>query len=123
MSLVYSAKDTLLNRLVAVKVLREQYANDREFLERFHREAQAAASLSHPNVVNVYDVGTVNETPFIVMEYVEGKNLSEIIREQERLSPDYAVKIVLQICSALAHAHKYKIVHRDIKPHNTDHRR
>lgn len=118
MSLVYSAKDTLLNRLVAVKVLREQYANDREFLERFHREAQAAASLSHPNVVNVYDVGTVNETPFIVMEYVEGKNLSEIIREQERLSPDYAVKIVLQICSALAHAHKYKIVHRDIKPHN-----
>lgn len=118
MALVYSAKDILLNRLVAVKVLRDQYASDREFIERFHREAQAAASLSHPNVVNVYDVGTINQTPFIVMEYIEGQNLSEIIVEQGQLEPEYAVKILLQICSALAHAHRHNIVHRDIKPHN-----
>ncbi len=118
MALVYSAKDNLLNRLVAVKVLREQYANDSEFIERFHHEAQAAASLSHPNVVNVYDVGTINNTPFIVMEYVEGENLSEIIKKRGILEPDYVIKIAVQICAALAHAHKHKIVHRDIKPHN-----
>lgn len=118
MALVYSAKDTLLNRLVAVKVLRDQFVDDREFIDRFHREAQAAASLSHPNVVNVYDVGQIDKTPFIVMEYVEGKNLSEIIREQGTLDPKYSVEIALQICSALAHAHKHQIVHRDIKPHN-----
>jgi len=118
MALVYSAKDILLNRLVAVKILREQYANDKEFIDRFHREAQAAASLSHPNVVNVYDVGQTGKAPFIVMEYVEGKNLSEIIQENGRLAPELVVRISLQICSALAHAHKHNIVHRDIKPHN-----
>ncbi len=118
MALVYSAKDLLLNRLVAVKVLREQYATDSEFIERFHREAQAAASLSHPNVVNVYDVGQIGKTPFIVMEYVEGKNLSEIIKEQGTLKSEYAVNIGIQICSALTHAHRHNIVHRDIKPHN-----
>ena len=118
MALVYSAKDTLLNRLVAVKILREQYANDSEFIDRFYREAQAAASLSHPNVVTVYDVGTFDKTPFIVMEYIQGNNLSEIIKEQGRLDPRYAVKISIQICSALAHAHRHSIVHRDIKPHN-----
>lgn len=118
MALVYSAKDILLNRLVAVKVLRDQYATDSEFIDRFHREAQAAASLSHPNVVNVYDVGQIGKTPFIVMEYVEGKNLSEIIKEQGVLKPEYAVSIAIQICSALTHAHRHNIVHRDIKPHN-----
>ena len=118
LALVYSAKDTLLNRLVAVKILREQYANDSEFIDRFYREAQAAASLSHPNVVTVYDVGTFDKTPFIVMEYIQGNNLSEIIKEQGRLDPRYAVKISIQICSALAHAHRHSIVHRDIKPHN-----
>ena len=118
MALVYSAKDTLLNRLVAVKILREQYANDSEFIDRFYREAQAAASLSHPNVVTVYDVGTVEKTPFIVMEYVHGQNLSEIIKEQGQLNPADVVKVSIQICSALAHAHRHNIVHRDIKPHN-----
>ena len=83
-----------------------------------YREAQAAASLSHPNVVTVYDVGTFDKTPFIVMEYIQGNNLSEIIKEQGRLDPRYAVKISIQICSALAHAHRHSIVHRDIKPHN-----
>jgi len=118
MALVYSAKDTLLNRLVAVKILREQYANDSDFISRFYREAQAAASLSHPNVVTVYDVGTYNNTPYIVMEYIHGKNLSEIIKSKGRLDPAEAVKIGVQICSALAHAHRHNIVHRDIKPHN-----
>ncbi len=118
MALVYSAKDTLLNRLVAVKILREQYANDNEFIGRFYREAQAAASLSHPNVVTVYDVGTYGKTPFIVMEYIHGKNLSEVIKTEGRLSAAQAVKIAIQICSALAHAHRHGIVHRDIKPHN-----
>ncbi len=118
MALVYSAKDKLLNRLVAVKILREQYATDKEFIDRFYREAQAAASLSHPNVVNVYDVGQLEKTPYIVMEYIEGQNLSEIIKEKGMLSEEYVINIGIQICSALAHAHKHNIVHRDIKPHN-----
>lgn len=118
MALVYSAKDLLLNRIVAVKVLREQYADDSEFVGRFQREAQAAASLSHPNVVNIYDVGETGGTHYIVMEFVEGKNLSEIIKEQGTVDQQFAVDIVIQICSALAHAHEHGIVHRDIKPHN-----
>ncbi len=79
MALVYKAKDLLLNRIVAVKILRSQFSSDDEFIQRFRREAQAAASLSHPNVVNIYDVGDTGEIHFIVMEYVAGKNLSEVI--------------------------------------------
>lgn len=118
MALVYRAKDTLLNRIVAVKVLRDQFATDMEFVERFRREAQAAASLSHPNVVNIYDVGQTETAHFIVMEYVQGQNLSAVIREKGALSEHFVVSVAMQIAKALAHAHLHGIVHRDIKPHN-----
>ncbi len=117
MALVYKAKDTLLGRLVAVKVLRAQYAGDHEFVERFRREAQAAASLSHANVVNIYDVGQEDGVDFIVMEYVEGRNLKDVIRE-ERIALATAVHIAQQVAMALDHAHRHHLVHRDIKPHN-----
>ena len=117
MALVYKAKDMLLGRLVAVKVLREQYAGDREFVERFRREAQAAASLSHANVVNIYDVGQEDDVYFIVMEYVEGRNLKDIIRRQS-IPLGTAVHIAQQVAMALEHAHRHHLVHRDIKPHN-----
>lgn len=118
MALVYKALDTLLNRYVAVKVLRQQYAHDEEFVRRFRREAQSAASLSHPNVVSIYDVGQDEETHFIVMEYVEGSNLNDIIKAQAPLQAAEAVHIATQICDALEHAHANGIIHRDIKPHN-----
>lgn len=118
MALVYKAKDTLLNRLVAVKVLRSQFATDEKFIERFRREAQNAASLSHPNVVNIYDVGHSGETHFIVMEYVQGRNLNEIIREHQGLSEAFVTEVSSQIAEALGHAHQHEIIHRDIKPHN-----
>ncbi|NLJ24894.1 MAG: Stk1 family PASTA domain-containing Ser/Thr kinase [Firmicutes bacterium] len=118
MALVYKAKDRLLHRWVAVKVLREQYTSDEDFVERFRREAQAAASLSHPNVVNIYDVGEVQDTYYIVMEYVRGTNLKELIRKEGKLTPEQSVGIALQVAAALSHAHRRHLVHRDIKPHN-----
>ncbi len=118
MALVYKARDLLLNRYVAVKVLRPQFMHDDEFIRRFRREAQAAASLSHPNIVSIYDVGQEEDTHYIVMEFVDGSNLNEIIMERAPLQPDEAVKIASQICDALDHAHSNQIIHRDIKPHN-----
>lgn len=118
MALVYKANDILLNRNVAVKVLRQQFVHDEEFIRRFRREAQSAASLSHPNVVSVYDVGQEDDNHYIVMEYVEGNNLNEIIQERAPLQADEAVRIAMQICDALDHAHQNHIIHRDIKPHN-----
>lgn len=118
MALVYKALDVLLNRYVAVKVLRQQFVHDEEFIKRFRREAQSAASLSHPNVVSIYDVGQEDETHYIVMEYIEGHNLNEIIKERAPLQVDEAVRIAIQICDALDHAHQNHIIHRDIKPHN-----
>ncbi|MCC3379785.1 Stk1 family PASTA domain-containing Ser/Thr kinase [Paenibacillus farraposensis] len=118
MALVYKAQDILLNRNVAVKVLRQQFVHDEEFIRRFRREAQSAASLSHSNVVSIYDVGQEDEIHYIVMEYVEGKNLNEIIKERAPLQVDEAVRIASQICDALEHAHQNQIIHRDIKPHN-----
>ncbi|MFD0587912.1 Stk1 family PASTA domain-containing Ser/Thr kinase [Paenibacillus sp. GCM10027627] len=118
MALVYKAHDVLLNRKVAVKVLRQQFVNDEEFIRRFRREAQSAAALSHPNVVSIYDVGQEDETHYIVMEYVEGNNLNETIQERAPLQADEAVRIAVQICDALDHAHHNHIIHRDIKPHN-----
>ncbi|MNO15895.1 Serine/threonine-protein kinase PrkC [compost metagenome] len=118
MALVYRAHDILLNRNVAIKVLRNQFVHDEEFIRRFRREAQSAASLSHPNVVSIYDVGQEDEIHYIVMEYVEGKNLNEIIKERAPLQVDEAVRIASQICDALDHAHQNQIIHRDIKPHN-----
>ncbi len=118
MALVYKALDTLLGRKVAVKVLRQQFTNDDDFIKRFRREAQAAASLSHPNVVSIYDVGQDGDVHYIIMEFVEGLNLNEKIKEQAPLQIEDAVNIASQICDALEHAHQNQIIHRDIKPHN-----
>lgn len=118
MALVYKAHDNILNRKVAIKVLRQQFVNDEDFIRRFRREAQSAASLSHPNVVSIYDVGQDGETHFIVMELVEGNNLNERIKQSAPLQVEEAVKIAAQICDALSHAHQNEIIHRDIKPHN-----
>lgn len=118
MALVYRGLDTLLHREVAIKVLREQYASDEQFVERFRREAQAAASLSHPNVVNIYDVGEVDGVYFIVMEYVHGRSLRRVIEEEGKLSPVRAARYALEICEGLQHAHDRGLIHRDIKPHN-----
>lgn len=118
MALVYKARDILLNRFVAVKVLRQQFVHDDDFVRRFRREAQAAASLSHPNIVSIYDVGQEEDTHYIIMEFVDGYNLNEIIRDRAPLQVEEAVRIAAQICDALDHAHHNQIIHRDIKPHN-----
>ncbi|MGE5558049.1 MAG: protein kinase domain-containing protein [Bacillota bacterium] len=118
MALVYRGECSLLHRDVAIKVLRPQYATDHDFVERFRREAQAAASLSHPNVVNIYDVGKDNGVDFIVMEHIYGRNLKEIIRMEGPLPIPQAVQISRQICEALLHAHQHQIIHRDIKSQN-----
>ncbi len=118
MAVVYKAKCTLLNRFVAVKVLRTEFTNDDEFVKRFKIEAQAVASLSHPNVVSIYDVGHQDDIHYIVMEYVDGMTLKDYLNKHGALNWNDAVKITIQICSAIEHAHKNNIVHRDIKPHN-----
>lgn len=118
MAIVYKAKDLLLNRIVTIKVLREQFVSDEDFIRRFRREAQSAASLSHPNIVSVYDVGKEGDTEYIVMEYVEGRNLKEIIREYAPLSTDQSINLGRQITEAIQNAHEHHIIHRDIKPHN-----
>ncbi|WP_026487209.1 Stk1 family PASTA domain-containing Ser/Thr kinase [Caldanaerobius polysaccharolyticus] len=119
MGIVYKARCNLLNRYVAIKVLRPEYANDEDFVKRFKRESQAAASLSHPNIVSIYDVGCDDGIYYIVMEYVNGKTLKKIIKESNGPLPvDYAVDIARQVASALDHAHKRGVVHRDIKPQN-----
>lgn len=118
MAIVYKGLDILLHRHVAVKVLRQQYVHDEEFIQRFRREAQAAASLSHPNVVSIYDVGQEEDVHYIVMEYVEGTTLNDLIKERAPLQVEEAVHVAGQICDALDHAHHNQIIHRDIKPHN-----
>lgn len=118
MATVYKARCKLLNRFVAVKVLRDEFANDSEFIKRFQVEAQSAASLSHPNIVSIYDVGFEDGMHYIVMELIEGKTLKEIIQEKGKLEWKEANKIASQIASGLIQAHQNHIVHRDIKPHN-----
>lgn len=118
MAFVYKAKDILLNRIVAVKVLRPEFVDDDEFLGKFKREAEAVASLSHPNIVNVYDVGEDGKVHYIVMEYIDGQNLKEIIKNEGTLDEYTALDITKQIAMALSAAHKKGIIHRDIKPHN-----
>lgn len=118
MAIVYKAMDQLLGRYVAIKVLRQQFMHDEDFIRRFRREAQSAASLSHPNVVSIYDVGQEEDIHYIVMEYVEGHNLNEIIKDRAPLQVDEAIRYASQICDALDHAHHNGIIHRDIKPHN-----
>jgi serine/threonine-protein kinase len=118
MATVYKAKDRLLNRYVAVKVLRDSLKDDGEIVRRFNSESQAAASLSHHNVVSVYDVGCEQGVNYFVMEYVEGITLKEYITKKGRLDWHEACQFAVQVGLAIDHAHSKKIVHRDIKPHN-----
>ena len=118
MAEVFRGRDTRLGRDVAVKILRPELAGDPTFLARFRREAQASASLNHPNIVSVYDTGDEDGTPFIVMEFVEGRTLRDVLRTQGRMLPQRALEIVADVCAALEHAHEQGIVHRDIKPGN-----
>jgi serine/threonine-protein kinase len=118
MATVYCGTDTLLRRRVAIKVLREQYAADEEFVRRFYQEAESAAKLSHPNIVNTYDVGREGDTYFIVMELVDGPSLAEIIAADGRLPEPVAIDYAAQIASGLAYAHRQGLLHRDIKPAN-----
>ena len=118
MAVVYRAEDLTLGRTVAVKILRESLGADPEFLERFRREARAAARLNHPNVIAVYDVGQDGLSNYIVMEYVEGKDLRDVIRETGALPPEQIVDLGSQIAAALEYAHRSGLVHRDIKSAN-----
>ena len=118
MATVYKAKCHVLNRYVAVKVLRDEFTTDEEFIKRFAAEAQSAASLTHPNIVSIYDVGHEDNLYYIVMELIKGKTLKQIINEDGKLPWKWSLNIVSQIASALETAHRNKIIHRDIKPHN-----
>jgi eukaryotic-like serine/threonine-protein kinase len=115
---VYLAQDQLLGRQLAVKVLHHHFAEDQEFVERFRREASSAAGLSHPNIVAIFDRGEWNGTYYIAMEYVAGRSLKTLVREQGALEPAAAIDIVTQILRAARFAHKRGVIHRDLKPHN-----
>jgi len=115
---VYKAVDETLGRTVAIKVLHAHYATDPGFVARFRQEAQAAANLSHPNIVNIYDWGRDDDTYYIVMEYVHGTDLKALIGQKGPLDPYKAAEYCAQVCAALSVAHGYDIIHRDIKPHN-----
>lgn len=118
MSFVYKALDKVLDRIVAVKVLKDEFARDRNFVEKFRTEALSAARISHPNIVNIFDVGQDGDAYYIVMEYVDGKTLHDIIRDYAPLPVDKAVDIAIMICDGIHHAHEKGVIHRDIKPHN-----
>ncbi|RFB19108.1 Stk1 family PASTA domain-containing Ser/Thr kinase [Bacillus sp. HNG] len=118
MANVYLARDVILERDVAIKVLRLDFSNDEEFIKRFRREAHAATSLAHPNIVSIYDVGEEEDIYYIVMEYVPGQTLKQYIQRNAPLHPKEAINIMLQLTSAITHAHQNQIVHRDIKPQN-----
>ena len=118
MANVYLAYDTILDRNVAVKVLRGDLATDEKFVRRFQREALSASSLSHPNIVEVYDVGEDNGQYYIVMEYIEGKQLKQLLKKRGKLTISEVIDIMLQISDGLSVAHDNYIIHRDIKPQN-----
>jgi eukaryotic-like serine/threonine-protein kinase len=118
MAQVYLARDRSLDRPVAIKELVSEFAADPSFVERFRREAQAAANLAHPNIVGVYDWGTQDGTYFIVMEYVDGPSLSQVIRRDGPLHPRRAAELASEVAAALGFAHSRGVVHRDVKPGN-----
>jgi serine/threonine-protein kinase len=118
MAQVWLGKDRVLGRTVAVKTLLEQYAGDPHFIERFRREAQNAASLNHPNIVSVYDTGSDDGTHYIVMEFVTGRTLRDVIRDESPLLPERVAEIGAEVCAGMSFAHQHGIIHRDIKPAN-----
>ena len=118
MSDVFRARDLMLERYVAIKVLSEQYSNDESFQQRFRQEARAAANLSHPNIVTVHDFGLDQGQLFIVMEYVPGKDLKTLLRQRGRYSVEEAIPLMVQACAGIGYAHRAGLVHCDIKPHN-----
>lgn len=118
MAYVYKARDIVLNRFVAIKVLKEEFTKDQDFIDKFKQESMSAARLNHKNIVNIYDTGVDEDIYFIVMELVTGRTLSEMIEEENPIPVGKVLDISLQICEALEHAHSNGVVHRDIKPHN-----
>ena len=118
MAVVYKGRDKLLNRFIAVKILRPEFTKDATFVENFKRESQAAAGLSHPNIVGVYDVGREGNINYIVMELIDGQTLNKIIEEEAPMDYRKVIDISKQVAQALRVAHKNKIIHRDVKPHN-----
>src|SRR5574341_25119 len=115
---VYRARDLMLERTVAVKVLRSNYSSEPGFQERFRQEARAAANLSHPNIVTVHDFGLDHGQLFIVMEYIPGKDLKTLLRQRGRYSVEEAIPLIVQACAGIGYAHRAGLVHCDIKPHN-----
>ena len=118
MAVVYKAQDLALGRLVAVKILREPLTSDPDFLARFQQEARAAANLAHPNIVTVHDFGRDGGRYYIVMEYIEGKDLKTLIKEGSPFKPDRALDLAIQICGGIGYAHRAGLVHCDVKPQN-----
>ena len=118
MAEVYRARDRMLERSVAVKVLREGYSRDPAFLDRFRQEAKAAANLSHPNIVTVHDFGLEEGQLFIVMEYVPGTDLKTLVKQRGRFSPEEAIPLLIQACAGIGYAHRAGLVHCDVKPQN-----
>ena len=118
MAVVYRAYDRVRKQTVALKVLRPEYESDEEFVRRFSREAEAASKVSHENIANLLDVGIDGDVRYIVMEFVDGQTLKEMIRAQGRIKPDQALRMTIRILAAVDHAHRNGIVHRDIKPQN-----
>src|SRR5213080_3459408 len=118
MSTVYKARDSLLERNVALKVLHQQYSRDEDFVERFKREARSVAQLQHPNIVTVIDRGEEDGRQYIVFEFIDGENLKELVVRKGRLEVRAALEIALEIARGLAFAHDHGLVHRDVKPQN-----
>lgn len=118
MAEVYRARDLMLERSVAIKVLRTDYSSDKEFQERFRQEARAAANLSHPNIVTVHDFGLDNGQLFIVMEHVPGTDMKSLLRKRGRFTVEEAIPLMVQACAGLGYAHRAGLVHCDVKPHN-----
>lgn len=118
MAVVYRAQDLMLERYVAIKILRENYSADVEFKQRFHQEAKAAANLSHPNIITIHDFGFDAGRLFIIMEYVPGTDLKSLLQKRGKFPVDEAVNLMIQACAGIGYAHRAGLIHCDIKPHN-----